>query len=143
MTAIPVGRPYSPGAPGGAPAGALAPAAPFDPADYDSALVHIARGEALNFITHASTTAGGHRIAWEACVSLAEALMPLASTDNEATFIKAYQAIVIESARRRSFLSRALWRICSLEMKRQKRLGDSESLPMDKEDFGLQPAPGA
>lgn len=120
------------------PAGALAPSAPFTPEDYDSSLVHVARGEALHHITYAHTVPDGHLLAWQATVSLAEALMPMASTDVEAVFIKAYMDIVVYAAKMKRFPTRALWRICSLEMKRQGRLGNDSSLPMDKEQFGLE-----
>jgi hypothetical protein len=138
MVAVGGVRPYSPGAPGGMAAGALAPSAPFTPQDYDSSLVHISRGEALHLITYASVHPDGGLLAWSATVSFAEALMPMASTDDQSTFLKAYADIIMSAARTRRYPTRALWRICSLEMKRQGRLGDDKSLPMDKEAFGLE-----
>lgn len=132
-------RPYQPGTgPGGMPAGAFAPSAPFTPEDYDSSLVHVARGEALNLITYASQSPDGAMLAWEATVSLAEALMPMASTDPEGTFMAAYTDIVIRAGKTRRYATRALWRICGIEMKRQGRLGTDDALPMDKEKFGLE-----
>lgn len=114
--------------------GSFSPVTPFTPEQYDSALVHLSRAKALEAITLSKSMADGGQLAWEACISFAETLFPLASND----FLRAYLVLRKAASFLPTYPSRALWRICSMEMRQQKRLG-KENIPLDRAMFGIEP----
>lgn len=112
----------------------FAPMANYSPAEYDMALVALARSQSLEAITLANATSEGQLMAWEATISFAETLMPMAGS----SFLKYYIELRRLAELDEGYPSRALWRVCSLEAKRQKRLG-ADQVPMDRLKFGVEP----
>lgn len=105
----------------------------FTPQEWDTYLVHEARTRALYHMTYAHRDPDGVRMAWEACASLAEALLPM----GDEPFKAAYLRLTREANREGKPKPRALWRLCSLEMLRQGRLG-KEKPPLSKQSFGVE-----
>lgn len=112
----------------------FAPSSQFSPQEYDSALVHLVRSQSLEAITMANATNDGQLLAWESTISFAETLVPMAGP----AFMRHYVELRRIAKKTDNYPARALWRICSLEAKRQKRLG-AESVPMDVTKFGVEP----
>lgn len=108
------------------------PRGPLTAQEWDTYLVHEARTRALYHLTYAHRDPDGVRMAWEACASLAEALLPMANP----AFKEGYLRLTRDRSQG-DVKPRALWRFCSDEMMRQGRLG-RERPPLSKQRFGVE-----